>query len=113
MLQTRWNYASKRNVADPTPLYPYPNNHDLQISVDRAGMVLYIGPSVKLKDPNGKFDRADLILNGGFVPSLSNGWTGANRLKFQIRSRGDKSVQINYLDIDGNQLGTSTHYFTV
>jgi len=100
-------------VADPTPLYPFPNAHDLQIIVDRAGMWLYIGPSMKLKDPQGRFDRANLIMFGGFVPNLSNGWKGATKLKFKIQSKGGKSVQIDYLDVNGDMLGSTTYPFTV
>jgi hypothetical protein len=113
MRTRRWDKAVIRNVADPTPWYPYPNNHDLQINIDRTGMWLYIGPSLKLKDPGGRFNLANIILFGGFIPNLFNGWDGRSRLKFKIQSKGNKSFQLDYLDVNGNLLGSSTHTFKV
>ena len=109
----RWEQAALHSVADPTPLYPFPTNYDIQVYVDRVAMYFYIGPARKLKDPNGRFDHANIALNGGFIPNLSVNWTGGNKLRFKIQSKGLKNFQIDYLDANDIVLGSRTHTFMV
>jgi hypothetical protein len=113
MRARRWDQAHHPNVSDPNPLYPFPNAYDLQIDIDRIGMWLYIGPARKLKDPQGRFHHANLtMMPSGFIPSLSNNWTGLTKLKFKT-SKGAKWINIDYIDASGNMIASSRLDFTV
>lgn len=109
----RWDKAFSPSVANPTPNYPYPNAHDLQIIVDHPAKTVYFGPSLKLKDPQGKFDRADLTAWPTAFPRTVNGWKGFTRLAFTFPASGSKRFQIDYLDVNGNLLGTSNLPFVI
>lgn len=109
----RWDKALSPSVANPTPNYPYPNAHDLQISVDPYAKTAFVGPSLKLKDPQGKFDRADLTAWPTAFPRTVQGWRGGTRLAFRFPDSGPKRFQIDYLDVNGNLLGTSNLPFVI
>jgi hypothetical protein len=109
----RWDKALPGAVAEPTPLYPYPNAYDLRLNVDHPARTLLVGPSNKLKDPQGRFDRADLIVSPTATPRYITGWRGTTQLIFKMPTKGPKKLQIDYLDVKGDLLGMTVIEFVV
>lgn len=109
----RWDKAAQQNTADPTPLFPYPNAYDLQINISSDKRTVFIGPSLKLKDPQGRFDHANVTAGPTATPRYILGWKGDIRLSFKFPSKGAKSFQFDYLDVAGELLGTKVIEFAL
>lgn len=109
----RWDKAQHPNTADPTPLFPYPNAYDLQININPITRTVFIGPSLKLKDPQGRFDHANVIGGPTSTPRTILGWRGDTRLSLKFPGGGPKSLQFDYLDVNGDLLGTKVINFVI